>query len=165
MSGRLVAINEAGDLIGESHPRAKLSDAAVLQLLDLRAQGWSLGQLARLFSMSKNGVASICSGRNRTQKAVAYTRPRPRRQRRAAEPPCRAPLVLDIDGMVPSYQPSATAKSAIGDDDTVAWPKPVPDPIPPLPPREAGQEPGARVVELIVWVMAGAVGAAPAQAE
>lgn len=150
MTTPLIAISETGQVIGEGHPRAKLSDAEVQKLLDMRAQGWSLSQLARVWGLSKPGVASICRGRNRSQTAVTFSVPAPSTQAATCEP--RVRRILDLTGIAPSLHPPST-----GDVDAeLLWPKPVPDPIPPLPPRWPDQEPGSRVAQLITWALTGA---------
>ena len=60
-----VQVNERGLRIGESHPKAKLTDAEVESLLDDREAGMSLGNLALKWGMSKSGVKAIVDGRNR----------------------------------------------------------------------------------------------------
>lgn len=64
---KLVALNENGRRIGESHPRAKLLDHEVELLLALRDEGMSYSKLAEKFDMSKSGVRWICVGRWRSQ--------------------------------------------------------------------------------------------------
>lgn len=63
----LVAVNERGHVVGQSHPRAVLTDHEVELLLELRGEGYSLGWLARKFEVSKGCVQGIVSGRNRSQ--------------------------------------------------------------------------------------------------
>lgn len=67
----LVRVNERGIRIGESHPRAKLSDADVEQLLADRgpaeAPRMSLKALALKYGLSKSGVKAIVDGRSRGQ--------------------------------------------------------------------------------------------------
>lgn len=69
---QLVAVNESGCLVGESHPRAELTDHEVELLLSLREQGFSLGWLARKFEVSKSCVQHVCSGRNRSHLVVRF---------------------------------------------------------------------------------------------
>lgn len=75
-TSRLIAVNERGLPIGESHPRAVLSDHEVDLLLELRAEGTSYGKLAVIFEIHKGTVAKICSGQRRAQFAVAFKRAR-----------------------------------------------------------------------------------------
>lgn len=44
---------------GQDHHRAVLTDAEVDTMRDLREEGWSLGQLALKFEVSKSQVARI----------------------------------------------------------------------------------------------------------
>jgi hypothetical protein len=67
MAKVLVRVNERGIRIGESHPRAKLSDADVEILRQDRDRGLSLGALALKWGLSKSGVKAICDGRSRGQ--------------------------------------------------------------------------------------------------
>lgn len=55
----------ANPLVGESHPRAKLTDAEVDLALQLRAQGFSLAWVAGKLEVSKSCIQHIVSGRNR----------------------------------------------------------------------------------------------------
>lgn len=71
---RMVAVNERGQRIGESHPRAVLTDHEVELLLELRAEGFSYGWLARKFEVHKQTVAKICTGARRSQIAAVFRR-------------------------------------------------------------------------------------------
>lgn len=71
---RMVAVNERGQRIGESHPRAVLTDHEVELLLELRAEGFSYGWLARKFEVHKQTVAKICTGTRRSQIAAIFRR-------------------------------------------------------------------------------------------
>lgn len=145
----LVALNETGARIGEHHPRARLTQADVNRLLDLRAAGWSLGQLAKLFRVSKGAVQHVCSGHNWTHKVAQY--------KVASVDALRQPVALDLVGIAPSLG----HKRALQPQSTEAnWPRAVPAPLPNLPPLAAGCEPGQRAFELAVW----ALGRAPALA-
>lgn len=73
---RVVAVNERGLVIGESHPRAVLTDAEVDLLLELRSEGYSYGWLAAKMEVSKSCVAKICRGEHRSQIPVGYRRAR-----------------------------------------------------------------------------------------
>lgn len=64
---KTVTLNELGRRIGESHPRAKLTDAEVDLVLDLLADGMSLAQVAGKMDVSKSCIAHIASGRRRGQ--------------------------------------------------------------------------------------------------
>lgn len=67
-----IKVNERGLRVGESHPRAVLSDHEVELLLELRGEGYSYEWLAKKFEIHKQTVAKICRGENRSQ--VAYRR-------------------------------------------------------------------------------------------
>lgn len=69
---RTVGVNDAGARVGESHPRALLTDAEVQLLLGLRAEGWSYRMLAAKFEVSREAVRDWVKGRRRGQRAVAY---------------------------------------------------------------------------------------------
>jgi DNA-binding NarL/FixJ family response regulator len=64
---KLVALNENGRRIGESHPRAKLLDHEVDQVLALLESGLSYAQVAAKMDVSKSCVAHIATGRRRGQ--------------------------------------------------------------------------------------------------
>ena len=73
----LVGVTEAGDRVGETHPRAKRSDADVEQVLSLRDAGLSYGEIAAKFDdipgcVSKSWVRDICTGRIRGQAPVRF---------------------------------------------------------------------------------------------
>jgi predicted DNA-binding protein YlxM (UPF0122 family) len=44
---------------GHNHPKAKLTDGEVDRLRNLYDEGWSYGELATAFEISKGGVAKI----------------------------------------------------------------------------------------------------------
>lgn len=68
-----VAINETGHRIGDSHPRAKLTNREVELLLRLRlVERWTYVRLAAKFGVSKSCVAWICQGRKRCQTPAAW---------------------------------------------------------------------------------------------
>lgn len=69
---KTIALNENGKRIGQEHPRAKLLDSEVDQVLLLVESGMSYAQVAAKFEVSKSCVAHIVSGRRRGQ-AVART--------------------------------------------------------------------------------------------
>lgn len=73
---RMLAVNERGLRIGESHPRAVLTDHEVGLLLELRDEGFSYAWLAGKFDVSKSCVAKLCRGEHRAQTPVAYRRAR-----------------------------------------------------------------------------------------
>lgn len=67
MHANIRKVNDLGKLIGESHPRAVLTDAEVERLLALRAEGRSVSWLARKFEISRGHAWRICRGRQRCQ--------------------------------------------------------------------------------------------------
>lgn len=75
-SARMIAVNDRGLPVGESHPRAVLTDHEVGLLLELRAEGFSLAWLATKFEVSKSCVAKICRGEHRAQIPVGWRRAR-----------------------------------------------------------------------------------------
>jgi hypothetical protein len=62
-----VKLNERGNRIGDSNPRAELSDSEVDLMLRLREEGHSYGWLRDKFEVAKSTVQDICSGRRRGQ--------------------------------------------------------------------------------------------------
>ena len=71
---RIVAVNERNLRIGESHPRAVLTDHEVELLLELREQGFSYSWLAKKFEISKKHAWRICAGVRRGQIACKHRR-------------------------------------------------------------------------------------------
>lgn len=72
--GLVVTYNERGNRIGESNPRAKLTDHEVDLIREMREERcpdgsyrYSLGFLALRFKIPKSTVQDICSGRRRAQ--------------------------------------------------------------------------------------------------
>ena len=67
---RRVWVNDRGYPIGKDHHRAKLADADVQQILDLRDAGLSWAAIAAKFDDIPGGISvrqvrDICSGRRR----------------------------------------------------------------------------------------------------
>lgn len=73
-----VALNEAGYRVGETHHRAKLTDADVDTILALREYGLSYREIAEKFDdgveISKSTVRDVCSGRIRAQAPYTYAK-------------------------------------------------------------------------------------------
>jgi hypothetical protein len=71
-----VGVNAGGYRVGETHHRAKLSDADVELILYLREAGLSYKQIADKFDdglvVSKSTVRAICSGRIRAQAPYTF---------------------------------------------------------------------------------------------
>lgn len=65
---KVVAVNDRGRLIGEHHQNAKLTDAQVDEMRDLREdQGVTYAELSKRFCVPKSTVADICKYRRRAQ--------------------------------------------------------------------------------------------------
>lgn len=71
---RMLAVNDLGLRIGESHPRAKLTDHEVDLLLALREEGYSYSWLAVKLDISKAHVGRIVRGEQRGQAPASYRR-------------------------------------------------------------------------------------------
>lgn len=69
---RLVALNDRGQRIGDTHPQAKYSNGEVAAVLALRDQGMSYMQIAKACEMPKSTVACICRGDRRCQTPDRY---------------------------------------------------------------------------------------------
>ncbi len=97
MSGRMVRVNERGLRIGESHPRSKLTDKEVEQLIADRgprcAPLMSLSALARRYGMSKSGVKGILDGRARGQIGMHMDKAPTRKDK---QPLVRVTLVMTL---------------------------------------------------------------------
>ncbi|WP_059413433.1 hypothetical protein [Cupriavidus basilensis] len=72
MTKRTVAVNDQGMRIGEDHPRAKLTDADVERMLQLRAEGIGYKRLAAIFECSPSCVRYIVKGLRRGQPAMGW---------------------------------------------------------------------------------------------
>lgn len=70
---RLVALNDRGQRIGDTHPQAKYSNGEVAAVLALRDQGMSYQQIAKACEMPKSTVACICRGDRRCQTPERYS--------------------------------------------------------------------------------------------
>jgi len=71
---RLVAVNDAGHLVGESHPRAVLTDHEVDLVFRLREEGMSLGRIAKAMEVHKSTVQKILDGTRRCHIVAAWRR-------------------------------------------------------------------------------------------
>ena len=71
---KLVALNEDGRRIGQEHPRAKLLDSEVEQVLELLDGGMSYAAVAGKFDVSKSCIAHIATGRRRSQSVARLAR-------------------------------------------------------------------------------------------
>ncbi|WP_398307380.1 helix-turn-helix domain-containing protein [Zoogloea sp.] len=70
---KIVAVNEKGQRIGETHPQAKYSNGEVSLLLSLRDQGLTYSQIAQACGIPKSTVAHICRGARRCQTPARYS--------------------------------------------------------------------------------------------
>jgi ribosome-binding protein aMBF1 (putative translation factor) len=71
----LVAYNEQGWRIGETHHRARISDETVEKIRDLREyRFWTYKEIASHFELSVNTIKKICSYTYRTQRASTWKR-------------------------------------------------------------------------------------------
>lgn len=78
MQRAIFSVNERGLRIGQDHPRAKLSDAQVDEIRDLRERDhapWSISALARRFGVTRNTIWRIVTYRTRAQTPAGYRRP------------------------------------------------------------------------------------------
>lgn len=72
---KLVAFNEDGQRIGESHPRAVLTDHDIDLLFALWDEGgWSYARIAAKFEISKSHAWDILNFRKRVQVAASWKR-------------------------------------------------------------------------------------------
>lgn len=78
MARDLVAVNDRGRLIGESHPRAKLSDHEVDLIRELAEDGMSYQQIAEKFECSRSTVQAIVECRIRASTPDRYKQAAPR---------------------------------------------------------------------------------------
>ena len=73
-NAKFVAINDQGQRIGESHPRAVLSDHEVDLMLALREEGYSYRWLGEKFEIHKTHAWRICTGQKRGQVPARFKR-------------------------------------------------------------------------------------------
>ena len=66
-----VTLNEDGRRIGESHPRAKLSDNDVDDIRDMFDRGVSTHQIAARFQLHERYVRKLCDFKARNQVMVS----------------------------------------------------------------------------------------------
>ena len=71
---KLISLNDQGRRVGQEHPRAKLLDVEVDQVLELLEAGLSYAAVAGKFDVSKSCVAHIAMGRRRCQVVVRVVR-------------------------------------------------------------------------------------------
>ena len=70
---RIYVVNENGRRIGESHQAARLTDEQVDRIRDLHEDhGLSYLQLAKMYYVSKQTIASICQYQRRAQTPFVF---------------------------------------------------------------------------------------------
>lgn len=75
MQKMTIAVNDDGFRIGESHPRAVLTDAETEMVRRLHfVEGMSYGKIAQKFEISKSCVAHIITGYRRGQTGIKVER-------------------------------------------------------------------------------------------
>lgn len=62
-----VAVNERGLRIGEDHQHARYLNSEIEQVLAMRDEGLSYGEIMRMMDMPKSTIHDICTGRRRCQ--------------------------------------------------------------------------------------------------
>lgn len=67
-----VPVNNRGNVIGENHKWAKLSDADVGAVFDLLDAGLGYAAIARKFDVSKSCIQKIATGRTRCQTPAGW---------------------------------------------------------------------------------------------
>lgn len=69
----MVGVNESGRRVGESHPRAVLTDSQVDMMRELHEElGMGYRRLAAMFKVSKRTVRDICAYKRRWQLAERW---------------------------------------------------------------------------------------------
>lgn len=71
---RIVAVNDIGRRVGDSHHNAKLTDNDVELLRAMHREGWGYRRLAAKFEVSKSHARYIIKGRWRGQVATDWRR-------------------------------------------------------------------------------------------
>lgn len=78
MTRKALAVNFCGYRIGETHHRARLSDADVEQILELRASGMTYATISAKFDdfeprIASSTIGDICRGNSRAQIVAGHT--------------------------------------------------------------------------------------------
>ena len=71
---KYIGVSEKGRVVGEDHPRAKLTNHDVDLICELHDAGVGYGEIARKFDISKGSVRDFVKGRRRNQYPVRYVR-------------------------------------------------------------------------------------------
>jgi len=64
---QIIAVNECGRRVGDSHHNSKLTDHEVEVIRELRGEGMTYKWLAEKFEVSKSFIAMICRFERRAQ--------------------------------------------------------------------------------------------------
>lgn len=81
----LVAVNANGVRIGESHPRARLTDwevELIRQLHEDLEEPIGYRRLAAIFEVSKRTIRDVCAYRRRAETVAAWVEPRQEKRKR-----------------------------------------------------------------------------------
>ena len=70
--GKALAVNDVGLRIGEDHPNAKLTDAEVERIRQLREGGMRYAVLAEKFEVSRWTIGRICRYERRAQSPAGF---------------------------------------------------------------------------------------------
>lgn len=70
----LVAVNDAGRRIGDSHHNAKLTDHEVDLVLRMYDEGWGYKKLSAKFEVSRALIRGIVKGEKRSQTVAGWKR-------------------------------------------------------------------------------------------
>jgi Mor family transcriptional regulator len=71
---KLVAVNDQGRRVGETHPAAKLTDHDVDLMFALRAEGMAVIEIARKFEVSRWHASKVLHYRRRNQTVARWQR-------------------------------------------------------------------------------------------
>lgn len=88
---RFVGVNDKGYRVGEDHHRAKLTNAQVDEIHELREQGLTYGQINKKTGIPKSTIASILQYNRRAQtptrwRLVDLTKDKPAQAHRMDRP-------------------------------------------------------------------------------
>lgn len=72
MQRRIIALSDTGYAVGEGHHNAKLTNADVDSVFELREAGLSLSQIGLKFGVGKACIFKILHGRTRAETPVAW---------------------------------------------------------------------------------------------
>lgn len=72
MKQRWVALNEDGQRIGETHPRATLTDHDIDLMFELRESGMQVKLIAEKFEITREHASRVLNGHRRNQLAMSW---------------------------------------------------------------------------------------------